>query len=69
MAAGDVSLTFTIPGTTSTVFVSGSRTGRGADDTHGTGTRSRGTAAHDVDGTDAQEDNGRPERGQTGSIS
>jgi hypothetical protein len=68
MAAGDVSLTFTLPNTTTTVFVSGSRTGRPGDDRHGNASRSIGTTANDTHGDDAQENNGAPALGGTGIV-
>jgi hypothetical protein len=70
MAAGDVSLTFTLPtGNAATVFVTGSVTGRGADDRDGQMPRSTGTAAQERRGGGVQESNGSPSTGRTGRIS
>jgi hypothetical protein len=51
------------------MFVTSPKTGQIADDSTGKLKRSRGTIAHDKHGDDAQEYNGRPKRGQTGSVS
>jgi hypothetical protein len=69
MAAGDVGLTFTLPTTTTTVFVTGPVTGRGADDGDGQMPRTTGTAAQERKGGGVQESNGSPSTGSTGRIS
>ena len=68
MADGDLHMTVTVEGANVPLLVTSPKTGRAVDDTHGSGTRSRGNSANDTQGNDAQEFNGTVSVGKNGKV-